>query len=55
MRFLYLYFYRGGILDGRAGFDYCVLMAFYDYLTRLKVRESMKLLSTTVRCSPETD
>jgi glycosyltransferase involved in cell wall biosynthesis len=55
VRFLYLYFYRGGILDGRAGFDYCVLMAFYDYLTRLKVRESMKILSTTVRCSPETD
>jgi len=40
VRFLYLYFYRGGLLDGRAGFDYCVLMAFYDYLTRLKVREA---------------
>jgi len=40
LRFFYLYVLRGGFLDGRAGFDYCVLMAFYDYLTRLKVREA---------------
>jgi len=39
VRFLYLYVLRAGFLDGRAGFDYCVLMAFYDYLTRLKARE----------------
>lgn len=39
IRFLYLYLLRGGFLDGRAGFDYCVLMSFYDYLTRLKARE----------------
>lgn len=38
-RFLYLYVIRGGFFDGRAGLDYCVLMAFYDYLTRLKARE----------------
>lgn len=38
-RFVYLYIVRGGFLDGRAGFDYCVLMSFYDFLTRLKVRE----------------
>jgi hypothetical protein len=39
IRFVYLYVIRGGFLDGRAGFDYCVLMSFYDYLTRLKARE----------------
>jgi hypothetical protein len=39
IRFGYLYVIRGGFLDGRAGFDYCVLMSFYDYLTRLKARE----------------
>jgi len=39
LRFLYLYVWRGGFLDGRVGFDYCVLMSFYDYLTRLKARE----------------
>jgi glycosyltransferase involved in cell wall biosynthesis len=42
MRFLYLYFYKAAFLDGRAGFDYSVLMGFYDYLTRLKVRELKK-------------
>ena len=41
VRFLYLYVWRGGFLDGRPGFDYSVLMAFYDYLTRLKVREAL--------------
>jgi hypothetical protein len=39
LRFLYLYVFRLGCLDGRPGFDYCVLMSFYDYLTRLKARE----------------
>jgi len=39
VRFVYLYFWKLGLLDGRAGFDYSVLMAFYDYLTRLKARE----------------
>jgi len=39
VRFVYLYFIRLGFLDGRQGFDYCVLMSFYDYLTRLKARE----------------
>lgn len=39
VRFIYLYVIRAGFLDGRAGFEYCVLMAFYDYLTRLKARE----------------
>jgi hypothetical protein len=39
VRFLYLYVIRLGFLDGRQGFDYCVLMSFYDYLTRLKARE----------------
>lgn len=39
IRFLYLYFWKAAFLDGRAGFDYSVLMSFYDYLTQLKVRE----------------
>jgi len=36
VRFLYLYVWKWGFLDGRAGFHYCMLMAFYDYLIRLK-------------------
>jgi glycosyltransferase involved in cell wall biosynthesis len=43
VRFLYLYVVRLGFLDGRPGFDYCLLMAFYDYLTRLKARELRSL------------
>jgi glycosyltransferase involved in cell wall biosynthesis len=39
VRFIYLYVLRLGFLDGRPGFDYCLLMAFYDFLTRLKARE----------------
>lgn len=39
IRFFYLYIVRGAFLDGRPGFDYCVLMAFYDYLIRLKASE----------------
>jgi glycosyltransferase involved in cell wall biosynthesis len=39
VRFLYLFVWKWGFLDGRAGFDYCTLMAFYDYLIRLKVIE----------------
>lgn len=48
LRFLYLYVWRAGFLDGRPGFDYCVLMSFYDYLTRLKARE-MAAASCTLR------
>lgn len=40
VRFLYGYVWRGGFLDGQAGFHYCMLMAFYDYLIRLKRRDA---------------
>lgn len=39
VRFFYMYFVLGGILDGRAGFTWCVLQAFYEYLILLKVWE----------------
>ena len=32
IRFLYSYFLRLGFLDGRPGFVFCVLLAFYDFL-----------------------
>lgn len=38
-RFLYMYFLLGGCLDGRAGFAWCTLQAFYEYLILLKVWE----------------
>ena len=39
VRFFYMYFFLGGVLDGRAGFTWCVLQAFYEYLILLKVWE----------------
>jgi glycosyltransferase involved in cell wall biosynthesis len=38
-RFVAFYLLRRGFLDGRAGFRYGVLMAFYEYLIGLKLRE----------------
>lgn len=37
--FLYLYFLRLGILDGKVGFEFCVLRAMYQFQIDLKVKE----------------
>ena len=39
VRWVYMYFILGGILDGQAGFAWCTLQAFYEYLILLKVEE----------------
>ena len=39
MRWAYLMFYRRGVLDGRAGFVYSTLQAFYEWLIVLKTAE----------------
>ncbi|MBD1861022.1 MULTISPECIES: glycosyltransferase family 2 protein [Trichocoleus] len=39
IRFFYMYFLLGGLLDGRAGFAWCTLQAFYEYLILLKAWE----------------
>ncbi|MEC4983212.1 MAG: glycosyltransferase family 2 protein [Oscillatoria sp. PMC 1068.18] len=39
IRFVYMYFFLAGFLDGRAGFTWCTLQAFYEYLIVLKVWE----------------
>jgi len=39
LRFIYMYLFRGGILDGKAGFKYCRLLAWYESLIVLKERE----------------
>ena len=38
--FLALYFIRGGFLEGRPGFIYCVLKAFYEFMINCKVAEN---------------
>ena len=38
-KFLYIYLWRRGFLDGRAGFTYATLQAIYEYMIVLKTRE----------------
>jgi glycosyltransferase involved in cell wall biosynthesis len=38
-KFLYLYLWRLGFLDGRPGLTYCVLQSIYEYQIALKIRE----------------
>jgi glycosyltransferase involved in cell wall biosynthesis len=42
LRFLYVYVGQLGFLDGRPGFDYAMLLAFYEYMIGLKRREKMR-------------
>lgn len=39
IRFLYMYLWRRGFLDGHAGLTYCRLLAIYEYMIVLKLRE----------------
>jgi glycosyltransferase involved in cell wall biosynthesis len=40
-RFLYMYFGRLAILDGRAGFHYACMISMYEYWIEVKIREKM--------------
>lgn len=42
LRFTYLYFWRGGLLDGRAGFRYALLIAVYQWMIDLNRVEILK-------------
>lgn len=39
LKFGYLFFFKLGLLDGIPGFRYCVLMAIYEYMIDLKIKE----------------
>lgn len=39
LKFVYQYFLKLGMLDGAAGFHYCMLQSIYEYFIVLKVRE----------------
>jgi glycosyltransferase involved in cell wall biosynthesis len=51
VRFFYMYFVLGGCLDGRAGFAWCTLQAFYEYLILLKVWEIQHASNPALRSS----
>ena len=38
-KFIWMYFFRLGFLDGRMGFRFCLLHTFYDYQISLKLEE----------------
>lgn len=39
LRFLYMYVWRGGLLDGIPGFHYCAMVSIYEYMIVLKMME----------------
>jgi hypothetical protein len=41
-RFLYMYVVQRGFLDGKAGFRYCCLVGFYEYMIVLKAEELLE-------------
>ncbi len=43
LKFLYMYFFKLGILDGGPGLTYCVLQAIYEYQIVLKVKELRRI------------
>lgn len=43
IRFLYMYVLRFGILDGRAGLDFCQFIGAYEHLVAMKLRELKRL------------
>lgn len=57
--FIWMYLIRGGFLDGRIGFRYCMLKTFVDYQTSLKVielqSESSALGQEMVEAAPTED
>jgi glycosyltransferase involved in cell wall biosynthesis len=42
VKFFYYFCWRGGFLDGRAGFTYSTLQAIYEYLIECKYRELVR-------------
>ncbi len=42
IKWAYMVFVRGAMLDGRAGLTYATLQAFYEYLIEIKCREMLR-------------
>lgn len=59
LRFIYMYVLRGGILDGKAGLQYCQLLSMYEAMIDLKIAElNRKTIGSgalaTLRMEPNT-
>ncbi len=53
LRFIYMYFILGGVLDGRSGLAWCTLQAFYEYLIILKIWELRNLSGANLDFLPK--
>jgi len=42
IKWVYLVFLRGAVLDGSAGLMYATLISFYEYLIEVKCRELLR-------------
>jgi glycosyltransferase involved in cell wall biosynthesis len=38
-RFLFTFLLRGGFLEGEAGMSYCLMLAYYEFIIQLKMKE----------------
>jgi len=54
VRWFYMYFILGGWRDGEAGFAWCTLQGFYEYLIVLKVKELKRQSSPQAAATPLT-
>lgn len=43
LKFLYQYVIKLGFMDGRAGFEYCILQSIYEYFIVIKVKEIRRI------------
>ena len=41
LTFSFLYFWRLGLLDGKAGLHFCLMRSIYEYMINLKIKESL--------------
>ncbi len=53
LRWVYMYFFLKGFLDGKAGFAWCTLQAFYEYIILLKVEEFQQVNTFPQKKLPE--
>jgi glycosyltransferase involved in cell wall biosynthesis len=53
LRWFYMYFVLKGFLDGKAGFAWCTLQAFYEYIILLKVEEFQQVNTFPQKKLPE--
>lgn len=47
LRFIYMYVWRRGILDGGAGLNYCLMVSFYEYMIVLKAKDILRTRNQT--------